>query len=228
MNTKPIDKMTDAELQEELKRRQQAKTEDRDTYRKLVDEIVPELINDLKKLSANIQQTKLAVFENVTGLLELKDKAYGVKDDQRSHTFTTESGDSIKLGYRVRDGWNDTVGAGIAKVNKFLESLAKDDDSAKLVKTINQLLKKDAKGNLKSNRVVELHNLTQEFNDAEFTDGVHIIMKAYKPVQTCFFIEAYQTNANGREISIPLSISSVEFPEGVEFDYFKKPKLEEQ
>ena len=164
---------------------------------------------------------KLDIFKGVTGLLELKDKAYGIKDEQRSHTFTTAAGDSITLGYRVNDGWDDTVGSGIAKVNQFIESLAKDEDSAKLVKTINQLLKKDAKGNLKSNRVIELDKLTKDFDNSEFTDGVEIIKAAYKPVASCYFIEASTKNANGKDVSIPLSISSVDFPEGTTLPYFE-------
>ena len=173
-----------------------------------------------------MQKAKLETFKGVTDLLELKEKAYNIKDDQRSHTFTTENGDSLTLGYRVNDGWDDTVGTGIAKVGKFIDSLARDEESAKLVKTINQLLKKDNKGNLKSNRVIELQKLTEEFNDPEFTDGVDIIMKAYTPVKTCFFIEASTKDKQGKDVSIPLSISSVDFPEGTELKYFEE-KVEE-
>ena len=219
--TKPLNEMTDAELRAEMKRRETAKQDDRKAYKELVNETVPGILDNLKWLSQILQEVKLKTFQGVTGLLELKDKAYGIKDDQRSHTFTTEQGDSITLGFRVNDGWDDTVGAGIAKVNKFLESLARDEDSAKLVKTINRLLKKDAKGNLKSSRVVELSNLTEEFGDAEFTDGVRIIMEAYKPVATCYYIEATTKNANQKDISIPLSISSVDFPEDTELPYFE-------
>lgn len=218
--------MTEAELKAELKRREEAKVEDRKAYKELSNETVPGIMDDLKALSDAIQTVKLRVFQDVTGLLELKDKAYGIKDEQRSHTFSTDQGDSITLGYRVNDGWDDTMGAGIAKVNKFLESLAKDEDSARLVKTINNLLKKDAKGNLKSSRVIELAKVTEDFNNAEFTDGVKIIMESYKPVASCYFIEATTKNANGKDVNIPLSISAVDFPEGTELPYFETtPKL---
>lgn len=221
---KSIDQMTDQEIQEEMKRRQAAKENDRKAYKELVNETVPGILETLKYVSEELQAAKLAAFEGVTGLLELKEKAYGIKDEQRSHTFTTENGDSITLGYRVNDGWDDTVGAGIAKVNKFLETLSKDDDSAFLVKAVNRLLKKDTKGNLKSSRVVELNQLAQERNDELFNDGVDIIMKAYKPVQTCFFIEASTKNAEGKDINLPLSISAVDFPEGTQLKYFETPE----
>lgn len=224
--TKDISQMTDAELKAEMKRREKGRQQDRKAYKELTNETIPGLIDHLKTVSGWLKKAKTETFQGVADLLELKEKAYGIKDDQRSHTFTTDKGDSITLGYRINDGWDDTVGSGIAKVNKFIESLAKDEDSAKLVKTINQLLKKDAKGNLKSNRVIELDKLTQDFDNEEFTDGVQIIKEAFKPVASCYFIEATTTNENGKEVSIPLSISSVDFPEGTELPYFKnRPKL---
>lgn len=223
---KSIDQMTDLELQEEMKRRQAAKENDRKAYKELVNDTVPGLINTLKWVSETLQKAKLETFKGVTDLLELKEKAYNIKDDQRSHTFTTENGDSLTLGYRVNDGWDDTVGAGIAKVNQFLATLSKDDDSAFLVETIYKLLKKDAKGNLKSSRVVELNQMAQERNDEIFTDGVNIILNAYKPVKTCYFIEASTKDKQGRDVNLPLSISAVEFPEGTELKFFEE-KVEE-
>lgn len=220
-NTLDITKLSAAELKAELKRREAAIQEDRKAYKELVNETVPGLIKRLKWISEILQTAKVDTFRGVTDLMELKEKAYGIKDEQRSHTFTTEEGDSITLGVRVNDGWDDTVGSGIAKVNKFLESKAKDEDSALLVKTINRLLKKDAKGNLKSSRVVELSNLAEEFDDPEFSDGVRIIRAAYKPVESVHFIEATTKSIEGKDESIPLAISSVKFPEGTELPFFE-------
>ncbi|PTT24210.1 hypothetical protein DBR28_18600, partial [Chryseobacterium sp. HMWF028] len=73
---------------------------------------------------------------------------------------------------------------------------------------------KDAKGQLKSSRVLELRQLAEEFNDEKFKDAVEIIQDAYKPVRSAFFIEAYTTNPQGKKVFIPLSITAVDFPEG--------------
>jgi len=221
VKTKPLSEMTDAELKAEMKRRDNQKKDDRKAYKELTAETIPGLIDHLKTVSGWLQKAKLETFIGITDLLELKDKAYGIKDEQRSHTFTTENGDSITLGFRVNDGWDDTVGPGIAKINEFLKKLAKDEDSAWLVKVISKLLKKDAKGNLKSSRVIELDQLAQEKQDELLTDGVEIIKASYKPVASCYFIEASTKNANGKDISIPLSISSVDFPEGTKLPYFE-------
>ncbi|MGQ2119123.1 DUF3164 family protein, partial [Ornithobacterium rhinotracheale] len=68
-------------------------------------------------------------------------------------------------GFRIIDGWDDTVTAGIDKVREFIASLAKDEATGKLVRAVNQLLKKDAKGNLKASRVLELTKLAEDFNN---------------------------------------------------------------
>ena len=145
----------------------------------------------------------------------MKHNIYEVKATQQSHTFSTEKGESITIGFRVNDGWDDTVNEGISKVSQFLNSLAKDEDSAKLVGTINRLLKKDSKGNLKSSRVLELKIEAEKYNNELFDDGVDIITKAYKPEQSCYFIDAHTTNEVNKKVNIPLSISSVDFTEDI-------------
>lgn len=209
--TPDLTAMTEEQLLAEMQRRKDAKGADREAYKELVQEAVPDVFKMLKETSEMIAASKTAAFESLIDLIDLKNKAYGVKANRQSHTFTAENGESITLGYRVTDGWDDTVGEGIAKVGEFIESLAKDESSAILVKTIQNLLKKDAKNNLKANRVVELLNMAEEFNDGLFTDGVQIIHAAYKPKKSVYFIEANYSDEIGGKCGVPLSISSVEF-----------------
>lgn len=216
MSTKtqnPAQELTEAQLIAELQKRKAEKKSNREAYKEMVKEVVPNVFADIKHASSIIAIAKTEIFKNLADLLELKKDAYATKDNQQSHTFSDEHGHSITIGFRVTDGWDDTVGAGIEKVNAFIESLAKDVESAKLVKTINSLLKKDAKNNLKANRVVELYNMAADFNNPLFTDGVEIIRNAYKPVRSVCFIEASHTDKNGFKNGVPLSMSSVEFTE---------------
>ena len=209
--------LSDAEIQAELERRNQKKVSDREAYKSLVQETVPKAVLKLAAVSEQLSNVKRDVFQYFEDTLNLKNEAYGIKDNQQSHTFSTDNAE-ITIGYRVTDGWDDTVTAGIEKVKTFLNTLAKDENSAALVNTVFSLLKKDAKGNLKGNRVLELQKLTADFKDENFTDGVEIISKAYKPKRTSWFIEA-STIENGVKTSVPLSMSSVDFPEGFEFDF---------
>lgn len=224
MSTETLDitKLSATDLKAELKRRENEQSDNRKAYKELVNETIPKVFKIVKGASETLQMAKLQIFTSLTDILILKEEAYDVKDTQRSHTSTREDGQSITLGYRVTDGWDDTVTAGIEKVNKFLESLAVDEKSAKIVKGINILLKKDSKGNLKSSRVIELRQWAEEVNDETLTDGVNIIFQAFKPVKSVYYIEASEKDSAGKDIGVPLSISSVDFPEGTHFPFFDK------
>lgn len=213
--------LSDKELEQELRRRKKAKTSDRDAYKALVEETVPNAIGALSDASKNLSLAKTLVYQFFEDVLALKEKAYDIKEKQRSHTFTSKNGE-VTIGYRINDGWDDTVHAGIAKVEKFISSLAKDESTALLVETVFGLLKKDSKGNLKGNRVMELRQMTDKFDSPEFTDGVEIILAAYKPVRSSWYIEAYKIDDNGVKTAIPLNISSVDFSEGYKFDHFNE------
>jgi hypothetical protein len=148
---------------------------------------------------------------------------YGSKSGQQSHTFSDEDGNTITVGFRTIDNFDDTLDMGIAKVREYLDSLAVDAKTSKLIDMINRLLKKDAKGNLKPSRILDLQNLADKEQDPLLTEGVIIIRESYKPQRSAIFIEAETRDAEQKRISIPLSITSVEFPDDYEpdIDVFK-------
>lgn len=212
-----INELSEQELEDALTAKRQAKERNREAYRQLVDGTVETACRRLIDASVILSEIKSEIFESFKAVLALKEDVYSVKEAQRSHSFSTDAY-GITIGYRVIDGWDDSASAGIAKVRDFIGTLAKDKNSAALVDTVFNLLKKDDKGNLRANRVIELQKLTGKFNNAEFTDGVNIIMNAYKPVKSCWFVEAWLIGDGGRKQNIPLSISSVAFPAGFDFE----------
>ncbi|WP_445372727.1 DUF3164 family protein [Methylomonas sp. HW2-6] len=212
------EELTEQQLQDLLAKVQTKKAKDREAYKAIVANTVPQAVDLLLKASEDLTAIKTHIFNLFRDVLTLKASAYDIKDQQQSHTFTADKY-SITLGYRVLDAWDDTCHTGIQKVNAFLETLAKDENSAKLVETVFRLLRKDAKGNLRANRVIELQKMAEKFNDAGFKDGVDIILKAYQPKRSCWFIEAFYTNDAGEKVGIPLSISAVDFAEDFEFDF---------
>ncbi len=198
-----LSNLSEKQLKEELKKREQKNKEDRKAYKELVNESLPQIIDRVKIISQDLQVAKLYLFESLKILLDTKCEVYDAQDENQSHTFSDANGNSIVYGFRVIDNWDDTVTAGIQKVQEFLKSLAKDEDSAKLVQGINRLLKQDSKGNLKANRVIELTKWADDIGDEKFIDAVNIIRDAYKPQRSVFFIEASQTDAQGKKVSIP-------------------------
>lgn len=204
--------------EQELAKRKQR--ESRETYKELTAETVPSLFAMLEKQSELLSVTKHRVFEAARTLIEMKADAYDVREGQQSHTFSNEDGtQSVTIGFRVVDGWDDTLPAGMEKVKQFLQGRSKDKYTKELIDGINLLLKKDKNGNLKSSRILELQQWAQKIGNTLLLDGVAIIMEAYKPVKTCYFIEAKYTDGTGKMIGLPLSISSVDFPTGSEIDF---------
>lgn len=209
------------QLKAALAKVESKKDNDRKAYKELVEQTVPKVIFTLCAASEQISNAKTAAFKYFEDILKLKADVYGIKEKQQSHTFSCD-GAEITIGYRVTDGWDDTANTGIAKVENFISSLATDDKTSALVKIVFNLLKKDAKGNLKGSRVLELQKLTKEFNNEEFTDGVNIIADSYKPVRSVWYIEAYLVDDEGVKTPIPLSASAVDFSQGYKFEFKKR------
>lgn len=214
-----LTKFSAQQLKDALAAQENAKSKERESYKELVAETVPKVFDEIMYASNLLCDLKGRIFGYFKDVLKLKATVFDVKEKQQSHTFSTDK-HSITIGYRVTDGWDDTVSAGVQKVNDFIQSLAVDDQTAALVETVFNLLKKDAKGNLKANRVIELQQLTPKFNNINFTDGVKIILDGYKPVRSCWYIEASTLNQECKWESVPMAISSVDFPKDFEFDFF--------
>ncbi|RHG37447.1 DUF3164 family protein [Fusobacterium varium] len=206
-----IKKMTQEEKKAMLAALQEEEnevTKKRNEYKELVKETVIKNFEEIKKISELLMKTKKNVFEDFATILEMKAELYGIKENQQTHTFTTDEGLTIKIGHRVVDDFDDTVHTGIEKVKGYIKSLALGDRKIEIERMLELLLKKDKKGNLRANRVLELKKLALEVKDEEFIDGVKIIEQAYTPQKSSEFIEAYYKNDKGEKIYIPLSISS--------------------
>lgn len=216
-----LSQATPEQLKEALAKIEGKKNQDRETYKNLVAETVPKAMYRLCAASEVISNAKTETFKFFENILDLKNQVYGLKEKQQSHTFSTDK-EEITIGYRINEGWDDTVTAGIEKVQNYIKSLATNPETAALVNIVFNLLKKDAKGNLKGSRVLELQKLTKDFNSEEFTDGVAIIADAYKPIRSSWFIEASIIGEDGKKTNVPLSMSSVGFSADYKFEFFSE------
>lgn len=208
---KDLSQLSEKDLQAELARRREEKRDLRDQYKELSNEVIPGLFQRLEQVSKELSKVKASVFEDILALTELKIDAYGVKANQQSHTFSTDKGETLTIGFNVNVGYDDSVYIGIAKVKEFINSQIKDETTAKLVNQIHRLLRMDSKGNLDPRRVMELKQMANEFNDLNFIEGVEIIEAAYQPKRSSWYIKAGYRNTSGIDVNLPLSISTVDF-----------------
>ena len=192
----------------EAKERERLKKENRDAYKQLVDEAVREVFPTLQEVSSNLAKSKQGVYERFADALKLKEEIFNTKADQKSNTFSSADGlYRITLGNHQTDDYDDTVNEGIAKVKEVISSFANDDNSRLLVSAIMKLLSRDAMGNLKASRVMQLRKLATDSGNAELIDGVEIIEKAYRPQISKTFIRAEHKDDNGKWVSVPLGMT---------------------
>jgi hypothetical protein len=194
--------------QKEAKERKAKIKENREAYKALVDETINGVFPSLREVSAAMQTKKTEVYEAFERAIALKAEIYDVPDEQRSNMFTNLRGDKrIVLGQYTTDNYDDTVNEGIAKVKKYIGSLAKDSESKMLVDAILKLLSRDQKGNLKASRVIQLLKMSQESGNEDFIDGVKIIQDAYRPQVSKFYVKAEFKNETGAWVNVPLGMT---------------------
>lgn len=218
-----------AELAKQLAEEKQTEKEQRAVNLKALEEIaqeqLPKAIEQLKKASQALESAKLFTYTSFVDYLKLKIETIGVSPTQKTHTISLPNAKVI-LGYRVTDGYDDNANYGLALVHKFLGSLAKDAESAKLMKLVNRLLQKNAKGDLDSKKVLELaQHANEEYPNTDFAEGMELIQKAYKPKMSKWFIEATTVDGQGVEKVIPLNITSCDLPKDFDLS-FLLPKSE--
>lgn len=199
-------------LSKQLEERKKAEADkvqqERATYKQMVDSTVNGLYPIIEEASKKLADVKQHVFEEFKTLIQMKAELYNRKEDQYSHTFSTTDGNiTITIGRNVSDGWDDTVNTGIAKVNDFIQSMAKDENSKNLVNTVLRLLSKDKSGNLKASRVLQLKKMAEDVGDKNFIDAIKIIQDAYRPKPSQEYIKCTYTNEAGAKVILPLSIS---------------------
>lgn len=199
-----------AQLEAEEKVERARVDQERQNYKDLVDATVNSSVKKLKELSAQMERLKNEIFSEFDSVIKMKEELFKVKIDRQTDTFTTtDSTKTITIGNRVNEGWDDTVEVGIAMVKRYMNTMAKDENSAALVDAVMSLLAKNRKGALKANKVLELEKLANKTGDKDFIEAIRIIRDSYRPVPTCQFIEVELKDGEGNPVRLPLSMSAI-------------------
>lgn len=168
------------------KARLEAKKVQRQELQKLVDEEMGRAVGLLMACSDQMKAAKGTIFANFATLMdmrrEINEDDNPESDEQFSFTFTSSDGlQRLRIGYNMNDNYLMQVEDGIKKVREYLQSLAKDEASGRLVDAVMSLLSRDQKGNLKASRVLKLSKMAEESGNDTFKEGMSIIRDAYRP-----------------------------------------------
>lgn len=120
------------------------------------------------------------------------------------------------MGVHTLDGWRDTVEEGIELVMEYIKGLASDENSQALVGMVLQLLAKDASGNLKADKVLELRRIAEESGSEQFREGVRLIEESHFKTVSKIFLKAEVRNDIGAWERIPLNITECSTDEEAE------------
>lgn len=164
----------------------EAKREQRKQLQEMVDEEMGRAVASLMECSDHLKTVKGRIFADFDTLMKLRreinDEQHPDGDEQYSFTFTSADGlQRLKIGYNMNDNYLMQVEDGIKKVREYLQSLAKDEQSGRLVDAVMKLLSRDQKGNLKASRVLQLSKMAEESGSDAFKEGMAIIREAYRP-----------------------------------------------
>lgn len=94
-------------------------------------------------------------------------------------------------------------------VMEYIKGLASDANSQALVGMVLQLLAKDASGNLRADKVLELRRIAEESESEQFMDGVRLIEESHFRTVSKIFLKAEVRNDIGSWERIPLNITEV-------------------
>ncbi len=203
------DRLLNEAKQELLNSAENQKLE-RERYKQMVSNEVNELFEKMKLQCDKMRIVKTEMFNSIQVLIETKKETYSVKGDQKTHTLSNEEGTRrITVGYRDVSDWDGTEDAGVEKVKKYIATLAKDEVSGQLVDMVNAMLKPDKRGNLDPRRVMELAQLAEKSANAEFIDGVSILMKAYRVVKSKSIILVEERTSGDKWRNIELDFSDL-------------------
>lgn len=197
--------------QKAREREEAARKAQREDYAILVNSEVATAVSQLAELSETMRMIKATIYSNFEAILKMKNEVMHLSREggQYTHTFTTsDSRYRITLGSRTVDDYRDTVEDGIAIVTEYLQSLAKDQDSADLVETVMHLLSRNKRGVLQPSRVIQLRQLADKRQDARLLEGVKIIEESYQPYTSKTFVQAQVKEATGWS-TIPLNMTEV-------------------
>lgn len=168
--------------QKNAKAEKEQRKQDRATYKELSADFVNQNINFLTMHHEATEVVIDNLFKEYESILGLKAQIYGTRiEEQDSHTSTLEDGSaSITIGWNVSIGFDGTESEGVKKIKDFITSLSDDSEKVKkLSKMVNTFLKPNAKtGMLNPSKIIELSKLRDEFNNADFDEGLDIIFNA--------------------------------------------------
>lgn len=164
----------------------------------------------LEKCSSLLADAKAHIVTGSDDLIKMKEDLFNAKSTQLSHSFMSTDGSMrIKVGYNIRDSWDNTAEDGVRIISNYITSVPPEDTKAReLASIVSEFLTRDKNGSLRLDNVITLERKAQELGIEEIIRGVAIIREAYRPARTKRYVRAERRDSvSSAWINIPLGMT---------------------
>lgn len=196
-----------AEVKAQEKAEKQAKRLD---YEKKRNEVVKELVSEAKGLNEQLQAFKNKALKTMNEFSELASEYGDIRTNSRGGFSLRNNDLNLKATLRrnMTHEYDERADKAMALINDFLASTVKKKDQQAYV-TIKTLLERNAKGDLKPDRVASLLKIRDNYNDERWTKALDLLEESYSPRQVSFNVEFYEVDGIGKEQPICLTFASL-------------------
>lgn len=184
-----------AEVAAEEKANIAKKAESKETYKQLSVEFVNRNIDIFAHRQIAIEQDIQKLFKDYEAIIDIKAIAYGEKvREQDTHTSTLPDGSaSITIGFNASIGFDGTEKIGVEGIKEYITTLTDDDENTmKLTKMVNILLKPNKVGMLNPSNIIQLNSLRGDLNSEKFNENLDIIEKAQIKIKSTMFVSGWK------------------------------------
>jgi len=200
------------EAEEEEQKEQERKKRE---YEQKRDQFVKEKVQYAKELSNVLSEFKQQLIENGHQLHDEMMQLFNVKKKdegrvQNQFSLITQDG-KFKLTIEKEEKVNldESAEAGIEKIRNYMHTHVKKRDHL-LYSMLEQLLMKNKKGEWDEKLVAKLSKYEDQIRNEEFSEGLDILRKAYRTVDSSYYVRFYEKNfQTGKLEHIQLQFSSL-------------------
>lgn len=183
------------ELKEEEKAAKAAKATNKESLKKLENEVAVKHVGFFIFNRNDIEKGIVELFKDLEPIIDLRCEVFGnEKREQDSHTLTLDDGTaSIKVGWNVRPSFSGTEAEGIVKIRQYMASLAGESENEKVLMDMLQIfLKTDSQGNYDPKKVRELNSMRDRAKSDLFNEGMDIINESMIDIRTSRYVRGYK------------------------------------
>ena len=186
-------------------------------YKRKRDQFVQEKVEYAKELSRTLAEFKEKIISSGHELHDEMLELFNVKKAKeedgkvgKQFSLITEDGRfKLTIEREEKTNLDESAEAGIEKIRNYMQTHVKQRDKM-LYGMLEELLMKNKKGEWDERLVAKLSKYEDQINNEEFSQGLDILRKAYRTVDSSYYVRFYEKNFNtGKWEHIQVQFSSL-------------------